>query len=122
MESTVTLFFVAVITPSASCDTVSMNDNVFPAAVGEDLAVCFRLNSPCMSEYVFPESLMFPALSNTAMWFSVAVYTLSTLSSKAAWVAVEIGLSMSAVLSTLPRPTWAAVTECGLPVSARWSS
>jgi hypothetical protein len=38
------------------------------------------------------------------------------LRSSAACVAVETGLLASEVLSTLPSPTWAFVTECGLPV------
>ena len=38
------------------------------------------------------------------------------------WVALEIGLSRSAVLSTLPRPTCSAVTWWGLLKSLIWLS
>ena len=38
-----TFFLVAVITPLASCEIVSINETAFPFAVGEDTALCTTL-------------------------------------------------------------------------------
>ena len=53
---------------------------------------------------------------------TVASALVLAFKSRAACVAVETGLLASDVLSTLPSPTCAAVTSCGLVLSATWSA
>ena len=108
VESTVTVFLVAVISPFSSWDTVSMKDRVFPDAVGETFAVCLVLNVSSRSEYDLPESTRFPLESSPAKLPAVARLTLSAFPVMSWWAVSTV--------ADVPVFSWMVVLSAFAPV------